>query len=105
MNSVPNPQVVKPSLPLSANRRRGNRHRLHIPATLLNEGDSAVQIPVTITELSIGGVALRCKESLPLDRVYQLSSFDTLVPPGMRIRVVSQQPGAAGEFKIGAQTI
>jgi hypothetical protein len=105
MNPVPHPPVVKPSRPLEQNRRRGNRHQLHIPGTLLPEGDLATHIAVLITEISIAGVGLRAKQSLPLDGIYQLTSFDTLVPPGMRVKIVSQQPGANGEFGIGAQTI
>jgi hypothetical protein len=105
MNPVSQPSTVKPSRPLAQNRRRGNRHQLQIPATLIPDGDAAVQIAVTITEISVGGVAFRAKTSLPLDGVYQLSSFDTLITPGMRIRIVSQQATSHGEFKVGAQTL
>jgi hypothetical protein len=105
MNPATRPSVVKPPRPLDQNRRRGNRHLLNIPANLLPDGESPIAIEVIITEISIAGVGLQCKQSLPLDRVYQLTSFDTLVPPGMRVKIVSQQPAANGEFKVGAQTI
>jgi hypothetical protein len=105
MNPVPQPPAVKPSRPLAQNRRRGNRHQLQIPATLIAEGTNAPPIEVTVTEMSVGGVTIRSKSSLPIDGVYQLSSFDTLIPPATRIRIVTQQSGSHGEFKIGAQTL
>ena len=105
MNPVPTPPIVKPSRPLEHNRRQSNRHLLQIPATLLSDGEGNRQIAVIVTEISIGGVGLRSKESVSLDRVYQVTSFDTLVPPGMRVRIVSIQPADQGEFKIGAKTI
>jgi hypothetical protein len=104
MNPLPTPAVVKPSIPLAQNRRRGNRHKLHIPATLIG-ADASTPIDVTVTEISVGGVGLRSKQQLTLEATYQLSSFDSLLPPGMRVRVISQQPSSHGEYKIGAQTI
>jgi hypothetical protein len=105
MNPVSQPPTVKPTRPLSQNRRRGNRHRLQIPATLIAEGSNAVPIEVTVTEMSVGGMAIRSKSSLVLNADYQLSSFDTLIPPGTKIRIVTQQTTSHGEFKIGAQSL
>jgi len=105
MNPAQTHPAVKPSRPLAQNRRQANRHQLHIPATLLGDGETAKPIDVVVTEISISGVGLRAKESLALDSVFQLTSFDTLVPPGMRVRIVSQQAGTNGEFKIGAKTV
>jgi hypothetical protein len=85
------------------NRRRGNRHRLSIPATLVVPGESPVA--VTVTELSVGGVGIQAKSGLKLDAVYSLNSFDTLIPPGMNVKIVSQRPAADGGFEIGAKAV
>jgi hypothetical protein len=105
MSRVPHSTIVKPSRPLAQNRRRGNRLPLQIPATLQAEGNPSAPIAVTVTEISVGGLGLQSSQSLPLGGIYQLSSFDTLLPPGMRLRLVSQQPLPEGQFKIGAQTV
>jgi len=105
MNPAPNPQAKKPARPLHENRRRGNRHRLHIPATLLPEGEHPSPISVTVTEVSIGGVGIRAKQELKLEGIYQLNSFDTLIPPGMRVHIVSQRKLPEGNFQIGAKAL
>ena len=48
-------------------------------------------ISVTVTELAVGGVGIRAKHDLKLEAVYHLNSFDTLIPPGMRVHIVSKR--------------
>jgi hypothetical protein len=105
MEPVPTEKTASTSRPLAQNRRRGNRHALHIPATLVRDGHPAEPLAVTIVEISVAGVGLRVKQSLTLGDICTLSSYDTLVPPGMTVRIVSQQPVGHGEFRVGAQTV
>jgi hypothetical protein len=105
MNPSSTPPVVIPSVPLAQNRRSGNRHKLNIPATLVGGADAVLPIEIIVTEISVGGVGFRCTKQLTPDAVYHLTSFDTLIPPGMRVRVLSQQLASQGEYKIGAQTV
>ena len=104
-----NPQSNSPAnnapRALTENRRRGNRHRLHIPATLLADGDLRTPIAVTVTELAIGGVGIRAKHDLNIEGVYHLSSFDTLIPPGMRVHIVSKRKLADETFEVGAKAL
>jgi hypothetical protein len=105
MTPPPNPPVTKRAHPLTENRRQGNRHRLHIPATLLPAGDHPSPISVTVTEISIGGVGIRAKHELKLDNVYHLNSFDTLIPPGMKVHIVSQRKLPDGHYEVGARAL
>jgi hypothetical protein len=97
--------VTKPARPLTENRRSGNRHRLGIPATLLPAGDAPSPISVTVTEISIGGVGIRAGHELKLENVYHLNSFDTLIPPGMKVHIVSQRLLPDGSYEVGAKAI
>jgi hypothetical protein len=105
MESVPTKANLKRAHPLAQNRRRGNRHRLHIPATLLIEGENPTEIPVTVTEMSVGGIGFRSRQPLVVDATYRVSSFDTLIPQGMRASIVAHRQLPDGEFEIGAKTI
>jgi hypothetical protein len=97
--------ATQPSRPLAQNRRQGIRHRLHIPATLMGDGENPAPIPVTVTELSIGGVGIHAEHELKLDGIYHLNSFDTLITPGTRVRIISQRELPAGKFEIGAKAL
>jgi hypothetical protein len=90
--------------PLSSNRRRGNRHRLDISATLTTEGANPTEIPVTLTEMSVGGIAFRSRQSLAIGTTYLVSSFDTLIPFGTRATLVARRQLPDGDFEIGAKT-
>jgi hypothetical protein len=105
MNPASTPPAKKTARPLTENRRRANRHRLSIPATLVAEGEHPTPIEVTITEMSIGGVGFTAKAELKQDAAYHLNSFDTLIPPGMKLRIVSQRKLPAGGFEIGAKVL
>ena len=89
------------------NRRRGRRHRLDIPASLAPIGADAGRqgIAVRISELSVAGVGLRADQPLELGHVYEVRAFDTLVPTGMRIKVLTHRPSPAGGFEIGAESL
>jgi hypothetical protein len=105
MSMAPIPPAAKPALPLEQNRRRGNRHRLHIHATLILDGYTPTSLEVTVTEMSVGGVGFRVKQSLNLQAEGQLTSFDTLIPPGMRVHIISQRQLPSGEFEVGAKVL
>jgi hypothetical protein len=97
---------------VAENRRRGRRHRLDIPAELVPATDmgAAAAIAVRITELSVGGAGLRSPEQLEIGAVYEVRSFDTLIPVDTRIRIISQRKtrdgnDSGGEFDIGAQVL
>jgi hypothetical protein len=95
--------------PLADNRRRARRHRLDIPASLAltGAGDRAETspIPVRVTELSVGGVGMRSQKSLEIGAVYEVRAFDTLVPTGMRVRILSNRAIDGGGFEIGAEAL
>ena len=95
-----------PTTPIP-NRRRGRRHRLDIPASLapVDSDPSRPGISVRIAELSVAGVGLRADQPLELGQVYEVRAFDTLVPTGMRIKVISHRPAADGGFEIGAESL
>jgi len=97
------PQASPP--PPAKNRRRGRRHKLDVPATLVRQSDNARPISIKITHLSVGGVGLISPQALPLGEVYLLRAFDTLLPTGTRLRIASSRPAANGGFEIGAQTL
>jgi hypothetical protein len=89
------------------NRRRGRRHRLDIPASLAPVGADPGRpgITVRICELSVAGVGLRAEQPLEVGHVYEVRAFDTLVPTGMRVKIISHRPAAAGGFEIGAESL
>jgi hypothetical protein len=95
---------VKPAPTVAQNRRRGNRHRLNISATLRLEEESATDIPVVVTELSVGGFGFRCPQLLRAHATYRISSFDTLIPQGTLAKIVSQRQLPGGDFEVGATT-
>ncbi len=101
--------VTAPRTPArrEADRRRGDRHRLSIPATVLtDDGAAAVAVAVTVTAVSVNGVGLRSPVVLRDGAVYALTAFDSLVPPGTRVRVVSQRPTDDGAgFDVGTATV
>jgi hypothetical protein len=95
---------------LAQNRRRGRRHRLNVPALLVAEADSVRQVSVEITELSVGGVGIRSAEALEVGAIFSVRAFDTLLPPGTRVRIVSSRgTGGAGAFgtgfEVGAEVV
>jgi hypothetical protein len=96
--------TLKPATPLSKNRRQGNRHRLDVSATLTNEGPNPTEVPVVLTEMSVGGMAFRSRQSLPVGATYLVSSFDTLIPHGTRATLVARRRLPDGDFEIGAKT-
>jgi hypothetical protein len=105
MTPAQNPSATKAPRPLAQNRRQGIRHRLHIPATLVPEGDNPSPIPVTVTELSIAGVGIHSRRELKPEANYHLNSFDTLIPPGTRVSIVSQRQLPDGNYEIGAKIL
>lgn len=91
--------------PLTQNRRQGDRHRLHIHAILTPEADNPREIPVVVTEMSVGGIGFRCLHLLQIGAIYRLSSFDTLIPHNTRASIVTQRQLADGRYEIGAKTL
>jgi hypothetical protein len=90
--------------PLSQNRRRGRRHLLDIPATLVG-GNHPQELAVKIIELSVHGIGIQANKSLTPGEIYQVRAFDTLVPAGMRVRIVSTRTSTDGEFIIGGEVV
>ncbi len=95
----------KPEPRLAGNRRRGIRHVLHIPATMQVDAPDAAPINVTVIALSVGGIGIAAKSSVRINAVYRISAFDTLLPPGLRIRVVSERKLGENNFEIGAEVL
>ncbi len=92
--------------PTAADRRRGDRHRLDVPATLTPDGAAGgPHLPAVVTAFSVNGVGLRVARPLGVGDVYAVSSFDTLLPPGLRVRVRSQRHTAAGDHEVGAEVV
>jgi hypothetical protein len=91
--------------PLSQNRRRGRRHQLDIPATLVGESSGTGELAVKIVEFSIHGLGLRANKQLTSGEIYQVRAFDTLVPPGMRVKIVSSRSLGDGGFIIGGEVV
>jgi hypothetical protein len=88
--------------PLSQNRRRGRRHVLDIPATLASEsGDLAVKI----FEFSKHGLGMRTTKALAPGEIYHVRAFDTLIPSGLRVRIVSVRGVADEGFVIGSEVV
>ncbi len=94
----------------STDRRSGNRHRLDVPATLALHADGgpnagATPVAAVVTAFSVNGVGLRVAQALAVGDVYTLSTFDSLIPPGLRVRVRSQRHTPAGDHEIGAEVV
>ncbi len=87
----------------ATDRRSGNRHRLDVPATLMADGPDARPLPAVVTAFSVNGVGLRVAQPLNVGDVYTLSTFDTLIPPGLKVRVRSQRHTPAGDHEVGAE--
>ncbi len=87
----------------ASDRRRGDRHRLDVPATLTADG--AAPVPAVVTAFSVNGVGLRVGTPLAVGDAYALASFDTLIPPGLRVRVRSHRVTPAGDHEVGAEVI
>jgi hypothetical protein len=96
---APGPRQVR-----AADRRRGNRHRLDVPATLTAAAGGAEQ-PAVVTAFSVNGVGLRVARPLEVGSVHAVSSFDTLLPPGLTVRVRSQRITPAGDHEVGAEVV
>ena len=105
MNLPTHSQTNPSARSLTEDRRSGNRHRLDIPATLIAAEGHPTPIAVTITELAIGGVGIRAKHDLKVEGVYHLDSFDTLIPPGMKVHIVSKRKLLDESFDVGAKAI
>jgi hypothetical protein len=96
----------------STERRRGDRHRLDIPATLVPTGADGLAaerhgrpLPTVVTAFSVNGVGLRVAQPLAVGDVYALSTFDSLIPPGLRVRIRSQRITPAGDHEVGAEVV
>jgi len=100
----PPPRPPRPTT-ASTDRRRGNRHRLDVPATLLGGGADPRPVPTVVTAYSVNGVGLRVAQPLAVGDEYALSSFDTLIPPGLRIRIRSHRVTPAGDHEVGAEVV
>jgi hypothetical protein len=91
------------------NRRRGGRHPLSIPATLSAQTPADPPVPdllVKIVQMSVGGVGLLADRTLELGAIYVVTAFDSLVPAGMQVRVVSVRAGEMpATFVIGAEVV
>ena len=88
----------------AADRRRGNRHRLAVPATLVADGGGP-DVPAVVVAYSVNGVGLRVGQPLAVGSTYAVRSFDTLIPPGMTVRVKSQRVTPAGDHEVGAEVV
>ena len=108
---TPCPPLPLPVRTVSTNRRRGNRHRLDVPATLTPNGADAATpaggppLPAVVTAFSVNGVGLRVAQPLAVGDVYTLSTFDTLIPPGLRVRIRTQRHTPAGDHEVGAEVV
>jgi hypothetical protein len=91
--------------PLSQNRRRGRRHLLDIPATLTDESNQNAELAVKIVEFSKHGLGMRIGKQLTPGEIFQVRAFDTLVPPGMRVRIVSNRSLGDGGFIVGGEVV
>ncbi len=67
------------------------------------EGPNPVEIPVVVTEISVGGLGLRAKQPLGINITYRISSFDTLIPGGTKATIISQRQLDANTFEVGAK--
>ena len=85
------------------NRRAGGRHPLNIPATL--HAATGDPLPVRLIELSVAGVGLLAETAVQVGHEFALTAFDSLVPAGMRVRVVSSREDDTGRFVLGAAVV
>jgi hypothetical protein len=90
--------------PLSQNRRRGRRHLLDIPATLVG-GVAPEELAVNIIELSKHGIGIQANKPLTSGEIYQVRAFDSLVPAGMHVKIISSRSSTDGEFIIGGEVV
>ena len=88
------------SHPTAHNRRKGRRHRLNVPATLTPEGGGE-PLHVRVVELSVGGLGMSAVVMTEVGKIYVVTAFDSLLPPGLRVRTVSQRTVNNGHF-VGA---
>ncbi len=58
-----------------------------------------------VTAFSVNGVGLRVAQPLTAGDVYAVSTFDTLIPPGLRVRVRSHRVTPAGDHEVGAEVV
>ena len=103
MDTMPRPRpavVVE-----SADRRRGDRHRLDIPATLTPTAGGGPDVPAVVVAYSVNGVGLRVGQSLDVGATFAVSSYDTLIPPGLTVRVKSYRAHPEGDHEIGAEVV
>jgi len=98
------PKVPGPTPVRAADRRRGNRHRLDVRATL-TAADGGVEQPAVVTAFSVNGVGLRVGRPLEVGSVHAVRSFDTLLPPGLNVRVRSLRITPAGDHEVGAEVV
>ena len=93
------------------NRRKAGRHSLDLPATLSVENAppgvaASPDMLIKIVQMSVGGVGLLADRALDLGTVYRVAAFDSLVPAGMRVRVVSVRPAEVpATYVIGAEIV
>jgi hypothetical protein len=111
MDSAPKTVARAPRPTNTGNdRRRGNRHRLNLPATItvepapLKKADPT-PIAVTVTHFSVNGVAFRTGAPVVVGTVYVVACFDTLLPNNLRVRVVTQRELPGGGFEVGSEVV
>jgi hypothetical protein len=90
---------------LSQNRRRGRRHPLDILATLTGGPTGTTERTVKIVEFSKHGLGMRATQPFTPGEIYAVHAFDTLVPPGMRVRIVSNRSLQNEGFIIGSEVV
>ena len=91
--------------PLSQNRRRGRRHPLDIPATLIGGPNPKAERAVKIVEFSKHGLGMRASEPFSPGEIYTVRAFDTLIPPGTQVRIVSNRSLPNRGFIIGSEVV
>jgi len=104
--------LQSPARSASTDRRRGDRHRLDVPATLALVGADGLvadpqgrPLPAVVIAFSVNGVGLRVAQPLAVGDVYAVSTFDSLIPPGLRVRIRSQRITPAGDHEVGAEVV
>jgi hypothetical protein len=86
-----------------ANRRRSGRLRLDVRGNVVAEGGNRSVVEVRIVELSVNGVGMVADAELIVGEMYQVNAFDSLVPVGMRMKVISMRGRAGGGFDVGGE--
>ena len=82
-----------------------------MPATLVVDSTGTAETPalppflVKITELSVGGLGIQSAAPLDLNAVYHDKAFDSLLPCGTRVKIVSSRTIEGGGFEIGAELV